>query len=111
MSNTTVSTQTLPLPSIDRDALDGVNGGIDWGETFNSATAGAGHGAAAVGAAGTVVGGVIGAGAGAVAVPGIGSVPGWAAGGAAGAGIGAAFGGAAGYVGGFARGIYNTWNK
>jgi hypothetical protein len=110
MSNT-VSTQTLPFTSIDSDALEGVSGGVDWGETFKSANEGAGHGAAAGGAVGTVAGGVVGAGAGAVAVPGLGSVPGWVAGGAAGGGIGAAFGGAVGYVGGLGRGIYNTWNK
>ena len=84
--------QVLPFPSIDRNTLDQVAGGVDWGKAFESAKNGAeivGAGGAAVGAG---VGGVIGAGAGAVAVPGVGAVPGWVA-------------------GGLAKGIYDTWGK
>ena len=93
------TSQTVPFLTIEASILADVSGGVDWGQAFNTAKAGAEN----VGAAGAAVG--------AVAVPGIGAVPGWVAGGAAGAGIGAAFGGAVGYAGGLAKGIYDTWGK
>ena len=109
--STMSNTQVLPFPALDRDVLDQVSGGVNWGQAFESAKTGAEVVGGAGAAVGAVAGGAIGAGAGAVAVPGIGAVPGWVAGGAAGAGIGAAFGGAVGYAGGLAKGIYDTWGK